>query len=72
MHTFIKIRRFRIIARSALFSILSLSAVVFAQAPAPVEPKLAVILNSGDASVSLIDMPTRKVIKTVAVGSHIT
>ena len=34
------------------------------------EPKLAVVLNSGEASVSLIDMPNRKVIKTVTVGKE--
>ena len=34
------------------------------------QPKIAIILNSGDASVSLIDMPTRKVIKNVPVGKE--
>lgn len=34
------------------------------------EPKLAIVLNSGEASVSLIDMPTRTVIKTVPVGKE--
>ena len=36
----------------------------------PTQPKLAIILNSADASVSLIDMNTRQVIKTVAVGKE--
>ncbi|MFZ4061837.1 MAG: cytochrome D1 domain-containing protein [Polynucleobacter sp.] len=48
---------------------------VFAQTPAPAidskaQPKLAIVLNSGEASVSLIDMPTRQVIKTIAVGKE--
>ena len=34
------------------------------------EPKIAIVLNSGEATVSLIDMPTRKVIKTVPVGKE--
>ncbi|OYY21643.1 MAG: hypothetical protein B7Y05_01930 [Polynucleobacter sp. 24-46-87] len=47
---------------------------VFAQiataSDAKAEPKLAVVLNSGEATVSLIDMPSRKVIKTVPVGKE--
>ncbi|MDZ4057038.1 MAG: hypothetical protein U1D69_08735, partial [Polynucleobacter sp.] len=39
---------------SALFGF-----VTHALAANPVEPSLAVVLNSGDASVSLIDMKTR-------------
>ena len=69
MYTFITIKRFSILALSGL-SCLILASVASAQTPAPAEPKLAVVLNSGDASVSLIDMPTRKVIKTVAVGKE--
>lgn len=41
--------------------------------PAPVvaaEPKIAVVLNSGEASLSLIDMATRKVTKTFYVGKE--
>ncbi len=34
------------------------------------QPKLAVVLNSGEASVSLIDMSTRQVIKTIPVGKE--
>ena len=33
-------------------------------------PTLAIVLNSGEASVSLIDMPTRQVIKTIPVGKE--
>mgnify|MGYP000697541645 CR=1 FL=1 len=69
MHTFITIRRFCILALSGLSSLLLVS-IASAQTTASAEPKLAVVLNSGDASVSLIDMPTRKVIKTVAVGKE--
>ena len=75
MDTFTKIRAFRTIAVSLAFASLSLSA--FAQttspavtSPSPAQPKLAVVLNSGEASVSLIDMPTRQVIKTVPVGKE--
>ncbi len=69
MHTFIKNREFRILAILGLLH-LFLSPFAFAEPGIPLEPKLAVILNSGDASVSLIDMPTRKVIKTVPVGKE--
>jgi hypothetical protein len=34
------------------------------------EPKLAIILNSGEATVSLIDMASRKVTKTFHVGKE--
>ncbi len=37
---------------------------------APTEPKLAIVLNSGEATVSLIDMQTRKVTKTFYVGKE--
>ena len=37
---------------------------------APTEPKLAIVLNSGEATVSLIDMQTRKVTKTLYVGKE--
>ncbi len=32
------------------------------------QPKIAIVLNSGEASVSLIDIATKKVIKTIPVG----
>jgi YVTN family beta-propeller protein len=70
MHKFIKIFEFPTLAIFALLSVLLSSSLVIAQTPTPVDPKLAVILNSGDASVSLIDMSTRKVVKTVAVGKE--
>lgn len=50
---------------SALFGF-----VTHALAANPVEPSLAVVLNSGDASVSLIDMKTRKVTKTMPIGKE--
>ena len=34
------------------------------------EPTLAVVLNSGDASVSLVDMKTRTVTKTIPIGKE--
>ena len=63
---------------SSLFGICSaiLMALIvqanFAQAQSadPAAPKIAVVLNSADASVSLIDMPTRQVIKTLPVGKE--
>ena len=70
MYIFIKIKGFRALAITALSLILSPSSLVCAQTSPPIEPKLAVILNSGDASVSLVDMPSRKVVKTVAVGKE--
>lgn len=47
-------------------------AIACAQAPTSslIEPKVAVVLNSGDASVSLIDMPSREVVKTIPVGKE--
>jgi len=76
MYIFIKIRGFCTISASAFFALLLVSEVGFAQTASPAaavasaQPKLAVILNSGDASVSLIDMPTRQVIKTMTVGKE--
>ena len=77
MHTFIKIRGFRTIANTALIALLWVGQMVCAQtgnlpaAASPAnQPKLAVILNSGEASVSLIDMSTRQVIKTLPVGKE--
>lgn len=77
MYIFIKIRGFRTLAISALLTLLFVNQNAVAQAnhsaatASPVgQPKLAVILNSGEASVSLIDMPTRQVIKTLPVGKE--
>ena len=41
-----------------------------AQAAKLAEPTLAVVLNSGDASVSLVDMKTRTVTKTMPIGKE--
>ena len=77
MHTFIKIREFRTIAASSLLALLSVNPFALAQTNVPTaqtpvanQPKLAIILNSGEASVSLIDMPTRQVMKTIPVGKE--
>ena len=77
MYTFIKIRGFVTLATFALLALLLANQSAIAQTAnsaataSPVgQPKLAVILNSGEASVSLIDMPTRQVIKTIPVGKE--
>ncbi len=80
MYTFIKIRGFCTVVVSALLALFIANQNAFAQASAPAvpaapansanQPKLAVILNSGEASVSLIDMTTRQVIKTIPVGKE--
>jgi YVTN family beta-propeller protein len=41
-----------------------------AQATKRAEPTLAVVLNSGDASVSLVDMKTRTVTQTIPIGKE--
>ena len=77
MYKFIKIRGFRTIATSALLALLLANQTASGQTTSPVasatpanQPKLAVILNSGSASVSLIDMNTREVVKTIPVGKE--
>ena len=75
MYTFIKIRGLRIFATSTLLALLLANQHALAQtsnaATTPAsQPKLAVILNSGAASVSLIDMNTHEVVKTVPVGKE--
>ena len=62
------INRFRTIAAS--LALLLVNPFTLAQTLPPSEPKIAVILNSGDASVSLIDMPSRQVIKSIPVGKE--
>ena len=47
-----------------VFTLLASLLGISAAFAAPTEPKLAVVLNSGEATVSLIDMQTRKVTKT--------
>ena len=77
MYKIIKIRGFRTIAASALLAFLLANQTASGQTTSPAasaapanQPKLAVILNSGSASVSLIDMNTREVVKTIPVGKE--
>ncbi|MBU3620903.1 beta-propeller fold lactonase family protein [Polynucleobacter sp. CS-Odin-A6] len=74
MHIFISKARFGAISALATFAFLGPHGAVLAQTSSVVdakaEPKIAIVLNSGEATVSLIDMPTRKVIKTVPVGKE--
>ena len=54
-----------------IFWVLSLQGQMASAQTSPAgEPKVAIVLNSGDASVSLIDMQTRRVTKTVPVGKE--
>ena len=50
------------------FSIFAQTAAI--STPKLSEPKIAMVLNSGDASISLIDMQMRAVIKTVPIGKE--
>ncbi len=72
--TFVSKTKLSIFSVLALTVLVMLQSRVFAQSPGAaepkVEPKIAIVLNSGEATVSLIDMPTRKVIKTVPVGKE--
>ena len=77
MYTFHQNHRFHSLATGIFLALIASTSLTFAQtipasapAPTPAEPKLAIVLNSAEASVSLIDMPTRKVIKTVSVGKE--
>lgn len=73
MRTFITNTRLRTLSAFAIFACFALNGSINAQTAAmdsKTEPKLAVILNSGEATVSLIDMPSRKVIKTIPVGKE--
>jgi len=74
MHIFISKARFGAISALATFAFFGSHNAVLAQTSSVVdakaEPKIAIVLNSGEATVSLIDMPTRKVIKTVPVGKE--
>jgi YVTN family beta-propeller protein len=74
MHTYISKAKFGTISALTVFGLLGHFNIACGQtsttADPKVEPKLAVVLNSGEASVSLIDMPNRKVIKTVPVGKE--
>ncbi|OWS71749.1 hypothetical protein CBI30_06020 [Polynucleobacter aenigmaticus] len=74
MYTYTIKAKFGAISALITFALVGSQNIALAQASATAdskaEPKLAIVLNSGDASVSLIDMPTRKVIKTVPVGKE--
>ncbi len=74
MHTYISKAKVGTISAVTVLALFGFVASTCAQTSVPmdpkVEPKLAVILNSGEATVSLIDMPSRKVIKTVPVGKE--
>lgn len=74
MHIYISKAKFGTISALTVFVLLGHINITYGQTSAPAdskaEPKLAVVLNSGEASVSLIDMPSRKVIKTVPVGKE--
>jgi YVTN family beta-propeller protein len=74
MNIYISKAKFGTISALTVFVLLGHINLACGQASAHVdpksEPKLAVVLNSGEASVSLIDMPNRKVIKTVPVGKE--
>lgn len=74
MHTYFIKAKFGILLVFTSVSLAGLQGAVCAQTATAMdskaEPKLAVVLNSGEATVSLIDMPTRKVIKTVPVGKE--
>lgn len=74
MRIFLTNKVLRAIPAFAIFYSFLLPSISFSQsstiAELKGEPKLAVVLNSGEATVSLIDMQTRKVIKTVAVGKE--
>ena len=73
MYTFIHNHRLHSLVTVIFFALIACGSITFAQTPpAPnlAEPKLAIVLNSAEASVSLIDIPTRKVIKTIPVGKE--
>ena len=77
MYTFHQNHRIHSLATGIFLALIASTSLTFAQtipasapAPTPAEPKLAIVLNSAEASVSLIDMSTRKVIKTVPVGKE--
>ena len=81
MYTFLQNHRLHSLATGIFLVLMACGSFTSAQtvspaasalvlAPTPAEPKLAIVLNSAEASVSLIDMPTRKVIKTVPVGKE--
>ena len=74
MQNYINKAKFGTFSALTVFFLTGFQSIAYAQSSvtsdAKAEPKLVVVLNSGEASVSLIDMPTRKVIKTVPVGKE--
>jgi DNA-binding beta-propeller fold protein YncE len=74
MHTYFSKTKFGAILLLTVFTLTGLQNFAHAQtsttSDSKMEPKLAVVLNSGEATVSLIDMPSRKVIKTLPVGKE--
>jgi DNA-binding beta-propeller fold protein YncE len=74
MHTYFSKAKFGAILLLTVFTLTGLQNFAHAQtsttSDSKMEPKLAVVLNSGEATVSLIDMPSRKVIKTLPVGKE--
>ena len=64
-------RRFIALTSFGIAFIFFQNQVVFAQLPAQTGlPKVAIVLNSADASVSLVDMASHKVTKTIPVGKE--
>jgi DNA-binding beta-propeller fold protein YncE len=74
MHTYFSKAKFGAILLLTVFTLTGLQNFAHAQTSTAsdpkMEPKLAVVLNSGEATVSLIDMPSRKVMKTLPVGKE--
>ncbi len=70
MHLFSQMKRFNCSVALTIFALFMYCAPISAQTNLAPEPKLAIVLNSGEASVSLIDMQARKVIKTIPVGKE--
>jgi YVTN family beta-propeller protein len=73
MYIFRRIYCFPGLALGAFLTLFICSSLIFAQATnvsTQTEPKIAIVLNSAEASVSLIDMQSRKVIKTTPVGKE--
>ena len=74
MYTFTALAKLRAHSFLAIFILAGFHQLAAAQnssiSDPKAEPKIAIVLNSGEATVSLIDMPTRKVIKTVPVGKE--
>ena len=63
-------RFFHLTSRSVVALVLAFIFTGVVHAAKPTEPTLAVVLNSGDASVSLVDMKTRTVTKTMPIGKE--